>query len=117
MGARITPVGGEADGAPSGRRDVSGHALQARGKGGMKAEAEMAARVRRYGTVTRRRAKCSTTKEIGTTSDGGRRANTINLAETETKRKKTARYIRSSRKEGEDHGTARSHTIPGDQAR
>ena len=31
-GARITPVGGKADGAPSGRRDVSGHALQARGK-------------------------------------------------------------------------------------
>ena len=94
MGARITPVGGEADGAPSGRRDVSGHALQARGNGGMKAKAKMAARVRRYGTVARRRAKCSTTKEIGTTSSDARRANTINLVETETMgRRRQARYM------------------------
>ena len=59
----------------------------------------MAARVSWYGKVARRRATCSTTKEIGTTSGDARRANTINLVETETKsRKKTVRYIRSSRR-------------------
>lgn len=58
----------------------------------------MAARVSWYGKVARRQATCSTTKEIGTTSGDARRANTINLVETETKRKKTVRYIRSSRR-------------------